>query len=309
MLASFDRHQFMTTPFFCSLSISAATTFAILFGIVTTSSIGSATPITTETADSQLGKPVRVALGSKAVFSADRLEITVLSIRDSRCHKDRLCTWPGEAKVTLNIQQAGKNFGDFDLRLGVGSSDYFDPSNIKKVGGYYVRVLEIDPYPGSRDSKNIDLKVIQTVTLQVQKTPFKLKDYNLDPKLQPRPNDSTDLGNRFSFLNNQLYGVGNSIGNTRYIKADIRFETRPVADRSDLIEIYLTIEPNSAPDRNFTIKKIVKLDTPLQIQHRQNGFNVRLFKVSSFTEDTRPNLNYPSPIGYRAVLKMEQVGK
>jgi hypothetical protein len=299
----------MTTPIFRSLAISAATTFAVLLGIATTSSIGFSNPIPTEIANPQLGKPVRVALNSKAVFGVDRLEITVLSIRDGRCRKDRLCTWPGEANVTLNVRQAGKNFGDFDLRLGVGYRDYFDPSNIKKVGVYYIRVLEIDPYPGSIDSKNIDPKAIQTVTLQVQKTPFKLKDYNLDPKLQPRPNDSTDFGKRFSISNNQNYGVGNSIGNTRYIKADIRFETRPVAYRSDLVEIYLTIEPNSAPERNYFIKTNVKLGTPLQIEHRQNGFKVRLFKVSSFTEDTRPNLNYPSPIGYRAVLTVEQFGK
>ncbi|WP_310484862.1 hypothetical protein [Chamaesiphon sp. VAR_48_metabat_403] len=299
----------MTTPIFRSLSISTATTFALLFGIVTTSSIGYSTPIATEIANPQLGKPVRVALGSKAVFSTDRLEITVSSIRDSRCSKDINCYWPGEALVTLNLQQAGKSFGDFNLRLGVGSADYFDPRNIKKVGGYYVRVLEIDPYPGSIESKKIDPKAIQTVTLQVQKTPFKLKDYNLDPKLQPRPNDSTDLGNRFSLLNNQLYGVGNSTGNTRYIKANIRFETRPVAYRADLVEIYLTIEPNSAPERNYFIITNVKLGTPLQIEHRQNGFKVRLFKVSAFTEDTRSKLNYPSPIGYRALLKVERIGE
>jgi hypothetical protein len=297
----------MTTSIFRAVTISAATTFAVLFGIATTSSIGFSTPISTEITTPQLGKPVRVALGSKAVFSVDRLEITVVKIHDGRCRKDRLCTWPGEANVTLNLQQAGKNFGDFDLKLGVGYSDYFDPSNIKKVGGYYVRVLEIDPYPGSSDSKKIDPKAIQTVTLQVQKTPFKLKDANLDPRLQPRPNDSTDLGNRFTLLNNQTYSIGTSVRNTRYIKANIRFETRPVADRLDLVEIYLTIEPNSVPERNFTINKIVKLDTQLKIQHQENGFNVRLFKVSSFTEDTRPNLNYPSPIGYRALLKLEQV--
>jgi hypothetical protein len=299
----------MTTPIFRSRSIAAATSLTLLFGIVATSSIGSATPIVSETANPQLGKPVRVALGSKAVFSAERLEIAVSSIRDGRCRKDRLCTWPGEANVTLNLQQAGKNFGDFDLRLGVGSSDYFDPSNIKKVGGYYVRVLEIDSYPGSQDSKNIDSKAIQTVTLQVQKTPFKLKDANLDPKLQLRPRDYTDFGKRFSLLNNQTYGVGNSSGNTSYVRANVSFETRPVADRSDLLELYLTIAPNSAPDRNFTIKKIVKLGTPLQIQHRQNGLKVSLFKVSSFTEDKRSNLNYPSQIGYRALLKVEQVGE
>jgi hypothetical protein len=299
----------MTTPIFRSLSISAVTAFALLFGIVTTSSSGFSTPVTTEIANPQLGKPVRVALGAKAVFSTERLEIAVVKIRDGRCRKDRLCTWPGEANVTLNLQQAGKNFGDFDLRLGVGYSDYFDPSNIKKVGGYYVRVLEIDPYPGSRDSKKIDPEAIQTVTLQLQKTPFKLKDANLDPRLQPRPNDSTELGNRFMLLNNQNYGVGNSINNNRYIQATIRFETRPVVDRSDLVEVYLTIEPNSAPDRNYTIKKIVKLGAPLRIQHQENGFRVKLFRVSSFIEDTRANLNYSSPVGYRALLKVERVGK
>lgn len=297
----------MTTPIFRSLAISAATTFAVLFGIVTTSSIGFSNPIPTAIVTPQLGKSVRVELGSKAVFSADRLEIKVLRIQDGRCPKDINCYWGGEAQVTLNLQQAGKNLGDFDLTLGVGNPNYLYPNNIKQVGEYYVRVLAIDPYPTSRDRKKIDPKAIQTVTLQVQKTPFKLKDANLDPRLQPRPNDSTDLGNRFSLLSNQTYGVGNSINNNRYIKANIRFETRPVADRADLVEIYLTIEPNSAPDRNYTIKKIVKLGTPLQIQHRKNGFKLRLFKVSSFTEDTRSKLNYPSSIGYHAVLKVEQV--
>ncbi len=299
----------MTTPIFRSLAISAATTFAVLCGIVTTISIGAATAIATEIADSQLGKPVRVELGSKTVFSADRLEITVVRIRDGRCPQDVRCAWGGEAQVSLNLQQAGKNLGDFDLTLGVGNPEYLYPNNIKQVGGYYIRVLDIEPYPASRDPKKIDPKAIQTVTLQVQKTPFKLKDANLDPRLQPRPRTYTDFGNRFSLLNNQTYGVGNSIGNTSYVKANISLETRPVADRSDLVAIYLTIEPNSAPDQNFTINKIVKLGTPLKIQHQENGFNVRLFKVSSFTEDTRPNLNYPSSIGYRAVLKVDRVGE
>jgi hypothetical protein len=171
----------MTTPISRSISISAATIFAVLFGIFTTSSIGSSNPIAMEIADSQLGKPVRVDLESKAVFSAERLEITVLRIRDSRCPKNVDCYWGGEAQVTLNLQQAGKNLSDLDLTLGVGSPDYLDPNNIKQIGKYYIRVLAIDPYP-VRDFNKFDRKVTHTVTLQVQKTPFKLKNANIDSR-------------------------------------------------------------------------------------------------------------------------------
>jgi hypothetical protein len=169
----------MLTPIFRSISISAATIFAVLLGIVTTGSLGSSTPIATEIANPQLGKPVRIDLESKAVFSTERLEITVSRIRDSRCPKDIDCYWGGEAQVTLNLQQAGKNIGDLDLTLGVGNPDYPYPNNIKQVRGYYVRLLAVDPYPATRDPKKVDPKVVtHTVTLQVQKTPFKLKDAN-----------------------------------------------------------------------------------------------------------------------------------
>jgi hypothetical protein len=169
----------MNAPISRSISISAVICFSLSFGIVATNSIVSANPIATEIANSQLGKPVRVDLGSKAVFSSERLEITVLSIRDSRCPKNIDCYWGGEAQVKLNLQQAKQNLGDLDLTVGVGNPDYLYPNNIKQVGKYYIRVLAIDPYP-IRDLNKIDQKVTQTVTLQVQKTPFKLKNTNLN---------------------------------------------------------------------------------------------------------------------------------
>jgi hypothetical protein len=75
------------------------------------------------------------------------------------------------------LRQAEKKLGDLDLTLGVGNPDYFYPNNIKQVGKYYIRLLAVDPYP-VRDLNKVDRKVTQMVTLQVQKTPFKLKNAN-----------------------------------------------------------------------------------------------------------------------------------
>ena len=169
----------MKAPISRSISISAVISFSLSFGIVTTNSIVYANPIATEIANSPLGKPVRIELGSKAVFSAERLEITVSSVRDSRCPINLDCYWGGEAQVTLNLQQAKQNLGDLALTLGVGNPDYSYPNNIKQVGKYYIRLLAIDPYP-IRNLNQVNQKITQTVTLQVQKTPFKLKNTNLN---------------------------------------------------------------------------------------------------------------------------------
>jgi hypothetical protein len=231
----------MTTSISRSTSISAVTIFAVIFGVVIPNLIVFSNPITTEVASSQLGKPVRVDLGSTAIFSSEQLEIKVLSVGDSRCPKDVRCYWGGEAQVKLNVQQAGKNLGDIDLTLGVINPEYFYTNNIKQVGKYYIRVLGIDPYPATRDPKKVDSKVIQTVTLQVQKTPFKLKDTNLEPRLQARPLDAARLGNRFNLLNDQSSYLTNA---KDYVQAKIYFEyARPSSDRSDLVEIAVTIQP------------------------------------------------------------------
>jgi hypothetical protein len=139
--------------------------------VVTTSSLGSPKPlIVTQIPSGQLGKPLQVELGDKAVVLPEQLEIRVLSIQDSRCPKNVDCYWGGEAHIQLNLKRAEKNLGDFALTLGVGNPDYFYPNNIKRVGKYYVRVLKVEPYPEGNFPK-----VTQTVTLQVQKTPFKLQ--------------------------------------------------------------------------------------------------------------------------------------
>jgi hypothetical protein len=159
--------------------IPVVTSCVALCGIVMTSSItpfgsqaiGSPKPlIVTQIPSGQLGKPLQVELGNKAVVLPEQLEIRVLSIQDSRCPKNVDCYWGGEAHVQINLSRAEKNLGDLTLTLGVGNPDYFYPNNIKRVGKYYVRVLKVEPYPEGHSQKGI-----QTVTLQVQKTSFKLQ--------------------------------------------------------------------------------------------------------------------------------------
>lgn len=299
------------------ISIRSATILTTLLGIFTSNSLAA------EISSFQLNKPVRIELGSKAVLDPDRLEIRVVGINDLRCPKSNSsdwvvsCYWGGEAQVKLNLSQAGKNLGDLDLTLGTINPEYLYPNNIKQVGKYYIRLLEISPhrvvFPPNQRNKVEPNKVTQTVTLQVQKTPFKLKDANLDPRLQPRPLNATPLGKRFPLLNNQSHYLSTQYpdrNGNHYIQAQIYFDyARPLPDRSDLVEISVGIQPTGSPTRLNTIKKIVKLGTPIRIENREGGFNLRLLKVESFTEDTRSNLNYPSPSGYRAWLQVKQLNK
>jgi hypothetical protein len=258
--------------------------------------------------NAQLGRPTRIALGSKAVFDSEDLEVLVLSVRDSRCPKDLNCMWGGEAYVKLQAWQADKNLGECELTLGVGNPDYYYPNNIKQMGAYYLRVLEIEPYP-TINREEVDRSTTQTVTLQVQKSPFKLKDASLYPQLQPRPLEAAILGHPFTLLNNQSYYLADardSDGNS-YVRAQIYFEyARPIAGKSDLVEISLAIQPVGSTDRLNVIRQTVKLGTQLQIENREGGFNLQLLKVESFIEDTRSNLNTPSPLGYRVSLKAER---
>jgi hypothetical protein len=203
------------------ISIRSVTILTTLLGIFTSSN-----SLAAEMSSFQLNKPVRIELGSGAVLDPDRLEIRVVGINDLRCPKSNSsdwvvsCYWGGEAQVKLNLSQAEKNLGDLDLTLGTINPEYFYPNNIKQVGKYYIRLLEIAPhrvaFPPNERNKVAPNKVMQTVTLQVQKTPFKLKDANLDPRQQPRPLNPTPLGKRFALFNNQsLYHskLNSAVGN------------------------------------------------------------------------------------------------
>jgi hypothetical protein len=99
--------------------------------------------------------------------------------------------------------------------------------------------------------------------------------------------------------------VGNGNHN---VQANIEFyEARPIPEQPDQVQVSMGILPVGSSQLLNLINQPVKLGTPLQVEHQAGGYHLRLLKVEAFTEDTRPNLNSPSPVGYRALLQVEKL--
>lgn len=84
--------------------------------------------------------------------SSNGLNIRVDSIQDSRCPKEAVCIWEGNAQVffTTNKGQAGKSG---TLCIGAcGQLKTADTTQIELSGMYYDIILQsVDPYPNQTD--------------------------------------------------------------------------------------------------------------------------------------------------------------
>lgn len=68
--------------------------------------------------------------------------ISFLSVHDdSRCPSDVTCIWQGTASVETNIKINEKDMGDHIISLGN------DGTNQQNFDGYYVRLIQLEPYP------------------------------------------------------------------------------------------------------------------------------------------------------------------
>lgn len=61
---------------------------------------------------------------------------------DSRCPSDVVCIWAGQVSVLLNVNNNGNDIGDVKLTLGQNKDD-----TVRDVGGYYLKLIEVKPYP------------------------------------------------------------------------------------------------------------------------------------------------------------------
>ncbi len=61
---------------------------------------------------------------------------------DSRCPSDVVCVWAGQVSVLVNVNNDGKDLGDIKLTLGANKDDA-----VKDIGKYYLKLLEVKPYP------------------------------------------------------------------------------------------------------------------------------------------------------------------
>lgn len=109
-----------------------------------------------------MNQPFTLSVGGEATF-AEGLTLRVLDVQDSRCPKGVNCVVVGEAKVKLALTKGHKALGTLELIIPAR------PKTVGQIGGYYLRLLGVLPYP----DMNTVSKPAQTVRLEVQKTPFK----------------------------------------------------------------------------------------------------------------------------------------
>jgi len=79
-----------------------------------------------------------------AFFESENIWIRFVNVReDSRCPADVLCVWQGRVSIAVNVIKGEQNIG---FPLTVGESDSLA---LQTFDGYYIRLIEVEPYPFS----------------------------------------------------------------------------------------------------------------------------------------------------------------
>lgn len=112
------------------------------------------------------GQPFTVEIGKSTSIPAQKLDVSFERVtEDSRCPRDVECFWSGQISVVVGLKKANKKLGTANLT--VQGSTYVTPKSIGKIGGYWVKIIEVAP---ERDSRSSD--AAQRIMLLVQTKPF-----------------------------------------------------------------------------------------------------------------------------------------
>jgi hypothetical protein len=88
----------------------------------------------------RLGEPFNVRVGETAYIADTRLSVRVDSVPDdSRCPRDAVCVWAGNARVSLTLRDAS-NTDDVEVNSTV------DPRALVRWG-YTVQLVDVQPTP------------------------------------------------------------------------------------------------------------------------------------------------------------------
>jgi len=99
------------------------------------------------TTSADLGKQFYIRVGQTESVEPGNIQVKLIKVTDdSRCPSDVTCIWAGEVKVVLNVTIDGQGSGETILTLGANNND---DQNVKNIGGYYVKVIAVNPYPVS----------------------------------------------------------------------------------------------------------------------------------------------------------------
>lgn len=96
----------------------------------------------------EIGQPFDLKINQTANFQSSGIVIKLANItEDSRCPSDVTCIWEGQVSALVNFSD-GKSSGNFTLTLrGSGNADN---SSSKAVNGYLLRLVDVQPYPTSK---------------------------------------------------------------------------------------------------------------------------------------------------------------
>lgn len=91
----------------------------------------------------KLNDTLELGINKSAVNNSDRLSITIDSVlNDSRCPLDVDCVWAGEATVRFIFTNADKE-SVIQLKISGDGS----PGTDTIIGGYYIQMVDLLPYP------------------------------------------------------------------------------------------------------------------------------------------------------------------
>lgn len=92
-------------------------------------------------ADNLVAPITRHELPFGQTVTVDPLELTLLSVEDSRCPEGAVCVWEGEVSVEIGISEGGEQLAPITLRTGTREAA------LATVGTHTIALLNVNPHP------------------------------------------------------------------------------------------------------------------------------------------------------------------
>lgn len=119
-----------------------------------------ATPGTYRPVSVVLDSPFELLVGQEAVVRSEDLTITFVDVpEDSRCPASTNCDASGRARVRVDVTAGGRQLGLHELVLRQRTIG----GTVQSVGQYVLSMRELNPYPGSGDTRYAAIFVVSKV--------------------------------------------------------------------------------------------------------------------------------------------------
>lgn len=117
-----------------------------------------------------LGQPFELGLRKSATVPAQHLKVTFERVvEDSRCPSDVDCFWAGQATVAVRLESSGRRVKTLGTaNLTVQGSGSVMPKSVRKIGPYWVKLVEVAPEKGPQNAPG----TVERITLLVQDKPI-----------------------------------------------------------------------------------------------------------------------------------------